>query len=128
MKKILIIDDEEGARESLKAIFKFDYEVHIANSGKKGLRILAKEDIKTILWATGYSADYSWLDIPLFDRKGKIRHEGGVVVDSPGMYLMGLSLLRRRKSSFIHGAEADARELSVHLQSYLNNKIEIAEV
>jgi DNA-binding NtrC family response regulator len=49
MKKILIIDDEEGARESLKTIFKFDYEVHIANSGKKGLRILAKEDIQLVL-------------------------------------------------------------------------------
>jgi putative flavoprotein involved in K+ transport len=88
---------------------------------------LAKNDIKSILWATGYSPDYSWLDIPLLDRKGKIRHDGGVV-DSPGMYLMGLTLLRRRKSSFIHGAEDDARDLSAHLMSYLNSKVETAEV
>jgi putative flavoprotein involved in K+ transport len=88
---------------------------------------LDKDDIKTILWATGYDADYSWLDIPVLDRKGKIRHDGGKV-DSPGMYLMGTALLRRRKSSFIHGAEDDARDLSAHLQTYLNNKIETLKV
>ena len=79
----------------------------------------AKDGIKTILWATGYYPDYSWLTIPVLDRKGKIRHDGGVV-DSPGIYLMGMTLLRRRKSSFIHGAGDDARDLSTHLQSYLN--------
>jgi len=86
---------------------------------------LAKDDIKTILWATGYYPDYSWLDIPLLDRKGKIRHDGGVV-DCPGMYLMGMTLLRRRKSSFIHGANDDAHDLSAHLVSYLNRRTETA--
>jgi len=88
---------------------------------------LTKDDIKTILWATGYDPDYSWLDIPVLDRKGKIRHDGGVV-DSPGMYLLGTTLLRRRKSSFIHGAEDDARALSAHLMSYLSDKIETTEL
>jgi len=86
---------------------------------------LAKDDIKTILWATGYYPDYSWLDIPLIDRKGKIRHDGGIV-DCPGMYLMGMTLLRRRKSSFIHGAGDDAHDLSAHLVSYLNRRTETA--
>ena len=80
----------------------------------------AKENISTVLWATGYRPDYSWLDVPVIDRKGMICHEGGVV-ESPGMYLMGTSLMRRRKSSFIHGAEDDARDLSAHLNSYLKN-------
>jgi len=84
---------------------------------------LYKNDIKTIIWATGYQPDYSWLHLPVFDRKGKIRHQGGVV-DSPGVYLMGMPLLRRRKSSFIHGAEDDARELSTELLAYLNNRPE----
>ena len=88
---------------------------------------LASDDIKTILWATGYHPDYSWLDVPVLDRKGKIRHDGGVV-DSPGMYLMGMTLLRRRKSSFIHGAEDDARDLSKHLSTYLNSKVKTAGV
>jgi putative flavoprotein involved in K+ transport len=76
--------------------------------------------IETIVWATGFHSDYSWLDVPVLDRKGKIRHDGGVV-DSPGMYLMGMTFLRRRKSSFIHGAGDDASDLSDHLAAYLAN-------
>jgi len=75
--------------------------------------------IATIIWATGFQADYSWLHVPVLDRKGQLRHDGGVVVDSPGMYRIGLNLLRRRKSSFIHGAEDDARDLTDHLVAHL---------
>ena len=74
---------------------------------------------KTILWATGYRPDTSWLDVPVFDRKGQIRHDGGVV-EAPGMYLMGMQFLRRRKSALIDGAGDDARDLSAHLASYLD--------
>ena len=76
--------------------------------------------IKTILWATGFRPDLSWLDVPVLDRKGQIRHDGGVVVDSPGMYLMGMQFLRRRKSSLIDGAGDDARDLSDHLAAHLD--------
>lgn len=74
--------------------------------------------IKTILWATGFRPDYSWLDVPGLDRDGRIRHDGGVV-DAPGMYLMGMPFLRRRKSSLIDGAGGDARDLSEHLVAHL---------
>lgn len=80
---------------------------------------LTNGEIKTILWATGFHPDYSWLDVPVFDRKGRVRHDGGVV-DSPGMYLMGLQFLRRRKSSLIDGAGDDASDLSAHLAGYLD--------
>jgi putative flavoprotein involved in K+ transport len=80
---------------------------------------LVAEGFDTVLWATGFRADYSWLDVPVLDRKGEIRHEGGVVPQSPGLYRMGLNFLRRRKSSFIHGAEDDARELVEHLAGHL---------
>ena len=73
----------------------------------------------SLFWAIGFRPDYSWLNVPVLDRKGHIRHEGGVA-DSPGMYVIGLTFLRRRKSSFIHGAEDDARELTDHLASYLD--------
>jgi len=75
--------------------------------------------IKTVIWATGFRPDYSYLDVPILDRKGRIRHDGGVVA-SPGMYLMGIPFLRRRKSSLIDGAGDDARDLSAHLASYLD--------
>jgi len=79
---------------------------------------LTSGEIRTMVWATGFRPDYSWLDVPVLDRKGRIRHDGGVV-DSPGMYLMGIPFLRRRKSSLIDGAGDDARDLSAHLESYL---------
>ena len=55
----------------------------------------------------------------MLDPKGNIRHDGGVVTEAPGLYVMGLPFLRRRKSSLIDGAGDDARDLSAHLASYL---------
>jgi putative flavoprotein involved in K+ transport len=82
---------------------------------------LSRGRIKTIVWATGFRPDYSWLDVPVRDSKGLLRHDGGVV-DSPGLYLMGLQFLRRRKSSLIDGVGDDARDLSAHLAGYLRKE------
>jgi len=79
---------------------------------------LAHGSIRTIIWATGFRPDYSWLDVPVLDRKGRIRHDGGVV-EAPGLYLMGQQFLRRRKSALIDGAGDDARDLSAHLAAHL---------
>ena len=79
---------------------------------------LAARNIKTVIWATGFRPDYSWLDVPVLDRKGRLCHRGGVVA-SPGMYVMGLPFMRRRKSSFIDGADADAADLATHMLTYL---------
>jgi putative flavoprotein involved in K+ transport len=79
---------------------------------------LASGEIRSLIWATGFRPDYSWLGVPVVDRKGHLRHDGGVV-DAPGLYAIGLPVLRRRKSSFIHGAEDDARDLIDHLARYL---------
>jgi len=78
-----------------------------------------RRGIRTIVWATGFRPDYSWLDVPVLDRKGNIRHDGGVVTEAPGLYVLGLTFLRRRKSSLIDGAGDDARDLSAHLASHL---------
>ena len=80
---------------------------------------LASGEIRSIIWATGFRPDYSWLDVPVVDRKGHLRHDGGVV-DAPGLYAIGLPVLRRRKSTFIHGAEDDARDIVAHLAGYLS--------
>jgi putative flavoprotein involved in K+ transport len=79
---------------------------------------LRSGEIRSIIWATGFRPDYSWLDVPVVDRKGHLRHDGGVV-DAPGLYAIGLPVLRRRKSTFIHGAEDDARDIVDHLARYL---------
>jgi putative flavoprotein involved in K+ transport len=75
---------------------------------------LGAEGIRSVLWATGYSRDYGWLEIPVLDPSGEIRHIGGVT-PVPGLYVMGLRFLRRRKSSFIDGAGQDARDLTTHI-------------
>ena len=75
-------------------------------------------EIQTIVWATGFRPDYRWLDVPAVDAKGQLRHDGGVL-ESPGLYALGLPVLRRRKSTFIHGIEDDAREVIDHLTGFL---------
>jgi putative flavoprotein involved in K+ transport len=74
--------------------------------------------ITAIVWATGFRPDYQWLHVPVVDGKGQLNHEGGVVA-SPGLYALGLPVLRRRKSTFIYGIEDDAREVIQHLVQYL---------
>ena len=80
---------------------------------------LGSGEISSVVWATGYRPDYGWLDVPVVDGKGHLEHEGGVVEASPGLYALGLPVLRRRKSTFIHGIEDDAREVIEHLAGYL---------
>ena len=80
---------------------------------------LRSGEIRAIVWATGFRPDYGWLDVPVVDAKGQLRHAGGVV-DSPGLYALGLPVLRRRKSTFIYGIEDDAREVIDHLTGYLS--------
>ncbi|MFY0990640.1 NAD(P)-binding domain-containing protein [Halomonas sp. C05BenzN] len=79
---------------------------------------LAAGEIKTVLWATGFRPDFSWLRVPVFDARGRLRHHGGVVA-APGLYVLGLPFLRRRKSASLYGAADDARELSAHLAGWL---------
>ncbi len=83
------------------------------------LQLALGKDIHTVVWATGMRPDYRWLQVPVFDRKGALKHDRGVV-DAPGLYVLGLPFLRRRKSSFMHGAEDDVRELGTHLAAYMD--------
>ena len=79
---------------------------------------LRSGEIRAVVWATGYRPDYEWLEVPVVDAKGHLRHDGGAV-DSSGLYALGLPVLRRRKSTFIHGIEHDACEVIDHLAGYL---------
>ena len=83
----------------------------------------SKSNVRTIIWATGYRPDYTWLEVPVLDHKGMIRHDGGITA-SPGLYLMGTPFMRRRKSTLIDGAGDDARELSGHLASIIGARAE----
>ncbi|MEM9682898.1 MAG: NAD(P)-binding domain-containing protein, partial [Pseudomonadota bacterium] len=76
---------------------------------------------RSIVWATGYRPNFSWLDMPVFDGRGRLRHHGGVV-DAPGLYAMGLTFMRRRRSHQISGVGDDAADLSAHLHDYLDGR------
>jgi len=78
---------------------------------------LESGEIRTIVWATGFRPDYRWLDVPVVDAKGHLQHEGGVA--APGLYALGLPVLRRRKSTFICGIEDDARAVIGDLARHL---------
>lgn len=80
---------------------------------------LDREGIRSVLWATGYRPDHSWLALPVLDHKGRLRHDGGVVTGAPGVYVLGSSLLRRRRSTYIGGADQDTAELAAHLADHL---------
>lgn len=70
--------------------------------------------IGTVVWATGFAPDFSILDMPVFDHRGRLQHTGGVCT-VPGLYVLGLPFLQRRRSHHISGAAADARDLATHL-------------
>jgi putative flavoprotein involved in K+ transport len=79
---------------------------------------LRRGEIRSIVWATGIKPDFSWLSVPVFDQRGRLRHDGGVT-PWPGLYVVGLPLLRRRRSTFIDGAAADAAVVVAHLAAHL---------
>ena len=54
---------------------------------------LQRAGIRSVIWATGYRPDHRWIDLPVFDHKGAIRHDGGIVGGAPGMYVVGLNVL-----------------------------------
>ncbi len=74
---------------------------------------LPAQGVGSVIWATGYTPDHSFVDVPVFDRKGRIRHHGGIVGE--GLYVMGLPYMRTARSSHISGARRDARTLARHL-------------
>jgi putative flavoprotein involved in K+ transport len=75
----------------------------------------------TVIWATGFRPTYDWLDPRALDRRGRVDHDGGVA-SMPGLYLLGLPFLRRRRSNLLAGLGPDASELGQHLVEYLRGR------
>lgn len=81
---------------------------------------LAREGIRTVVWATGFRRRYPWLDLPVLDDAGELRQSGGIT-EVPGLYALGLPFMRRRNSTFIDGVGADAHEIADHLSTFLGH-------
>ncbi len=71
----------------------------------------AGAEVKSVVWATGYTTDYTWLQVDVLDQNGRPRHQRGVSVE-PGLYFLGLPWLSRRGSSFIWGVWHDAKYIA----------------
>src|SRR5690606_4870888 len=67
--------------------------------------------IRSVIWATGYRRDYSWVDAPVFDASGEPVQRRGVTA-ARGLYFIGLRWMHRRSSDTIHGVGADAEHLA----------------
>lgn len=75
---------------------------------------LAAAGITSVIWATGYASDYSWLKLDVLDAQGRPKHQRGVA-DEAGIYFLGLPWQTRRGSSFIWGVWHDARSIADHI-------------
>jgi len=84
---------------------------------------LTSREITTVLWATGFRPDHSWLKIPSArNRVGRLDHHGGVITGSPGLYVLGMPVLRTRASTYIHGAATDTEAIADHLRCFLGSR------
>ncbi len=80
---------------------------------------LASGEIRTVLWATGFRPDFSFLQADAFDRKQRLQHTAGVTA-APGIFVVGLNLLRTRASSFIYGASEDSAAVAQAVMYHLD--------
>jgi putative flavoprotein involved in K+ transport len=80
---------------------------------------IARAGIRTIIWATGFKVDFSWMDVQTFDDKGYPIHKRGISAEK-GIYFLGLPNLTNRSSSFIWGVWHDARYIADHIGIHLD--------
>lgn len=107
------------AREGVDATPAAPFEPHCLRfTGAETSLPLEDAGIRSVIWATGFRRRYPWLQVPVLDGCGEIRHSGGVTSE-PGLYALGLHFMRRRNSAFIDGVGNDARALAEHLTGYL---------
>jgi putative flavoprotein involved in K+ transport len=96
------------------------------DSSEQRMIDLRRDGIRTVVWATGYRRSYPWLNVPsALDQRGEIVHRGGVSAAS-GLYVLGLTFLRRRRSSFIDGCGLDAEELAAIIRAQLDCQMRMA--
>jgi putative flavoprotein involved in K+ transport len=73
-------------------------------------------DAANVIWCTGFRQDYSWIDVPVFDRDGAPVHERGVASE-PGLYFLGLDFLYSFASENVGGVYRDAKHIAKHIAS-----------
>jgi putative flavoprotein involved in K+ transport len=82
-------------------------------------------EVDAVIWATGYRPDYTWIDLPVFDEDGLLRHRRGVT-DVPGLYFLGLTWQHTRGSALIGWVEDDAEFIAQRIAEYQQSKERVA--
>lgn len=82
---------------------------------RDGLPLLADGstlDVANIIWCTGYDLGLSWIDLPIFEASGELRHKRGIVVEEPGIFFVGQHFQYSVSSTMIHGVGRDAERIA----------------
>ena len=74
-------------------------------------------EIDAVIWASGYRPDYSWIELPIFDEDGRLRHRRGAT-DVPGLYFLGLTWQYTRGSALIGWVKDDAAFIADRVEEY----------
>jgi putative flavoprotein involved in K+ transport len=79
---------------------------------------LSRSDVSSVIWCTGFDADWSWVEVGVFDQGGRPRHEYGIT-EFPGLCFLGMPWLSARKSGILFGVSDDAARLVQHLRTHV---------
>ena len=71
--------------------------------------------VSAVILATGYTFDFSWIELPVLNGRGEPKHDRGVA-PIPGLYFLGLPWLSKMNSSFLNGVGDDAARLAEHIR------------
>jgi putative flavoprotein involved in K+ transport len=82
--------------------------------------------VGAVIWATGYRPDYSWIDLPVFDDDGRLRHRRGVT-DVPGLYSLGLTWQHTRGSALLGWVKDDAEFIADRIDEHARSAFEVRE-
>jgi putative flavoprotein involved in K+ transport len=74
-------------------------------------------DVGSVIWATGFELDHSWIDVPVFDAEGRLVHQRGVT-ESPGLYFLGLTWQHTRGSALLGWVKDDAEHIAQHIGAF----------
>ena len=101
---------------------------HLAEAGvERGGRVVGAQDglplledgrvldVPNVVWCTGFRREFGWIDLPVFDADGELRHERGVAREEPGLYFVGLLFQYSITSDVLPGVGRDAERIAKHL-------------
>jgi len=95
--------------------------LHPRTAGAEGSTVTLEDgtmlDVSTVIWATGFRPDYSWIDVPVFDENGRLVHKRGVT-GSPGLYFLGMTWQHTRGSALLGWVKDDAEYLAQRISAF----------